>query len=323
MNISNKREQNGIYSDYAECEKSRLKSNKILKNIRSWEITAIRKTVLPMVAVAFTFAAAMTGCVKDELHDTPHPDKGAVVLDIDGLPGGDGYTVDIDGRTFGTTGSTFTVPDLFEPGTHTVTVYNRPEGFSVEGLVARVVPLGEAVRAADGFIHPLPGYLYSGIRQIEVVADDSLRVEMSVLQRVRDLHLELTVTEGDPERIASVEGTLSGIAGAFDLAAQQTTGEAVSTVVEFTRTGDKLTAGARLLGVTGDRQTLVIAIVFTDGRKQTTESDLTDCLKDFGSDLTEAFRLTGNLNTPAEAGMSATIDNWQPGNGGGEGADIK
>lgn len=295
----------------------------MLENIRSREITVVRKTVLPMAAVTLTFAVTMTGCVKDELFNTPHPDKGAVVLDIGGLPGGDGYTVDIDGRTFETTGSAFTVPDLFEPGTHTVTVYNRPEGFSVEGLVARVAPLGAAVRAADGFIHPLPGYLHSGTRQIEVTADDSLKVEMSVLQRVRDLCIELTVTEGDPERIASVKGTVSGIAGAFDLSAQQTTGEAVSTAVEFIRTGDRLTADARLLGIMGSKQTLLLDIVFTDGRTQTTESDLTDNLKDFGGDMTEAFRLTGDLNTPVETGMSATIDNWQPGNGSGEDADIK
>lgn len=295
----------------------------ILENIRSWEITAVRKTVLPLAVATLTFAVTMTGCVKDELFNTPHPDKGAVVLDIGGLPGGDGYTVDIDGRTFETTGNTFTVPDLFEPGTHTVTVYNRPEGFSVEELVARVAPLGAAVRAADGLIHPLPGYLHSGTRQIEVTADDSLKVEMSVSQRVRDLHLELTVTEGDPERIASVRGTLSGIAGAFDLAAQKPAGAATSTFFPLVREGDKLTGDLRLLGMTGDRQTLVIDIVFTDGRTQTTGSDLTDYLKDFGNDMTEAFRLTGDLNTPIEADMSATIDNWQPGNGGGEDADIK
>lgn len=294
----------------------------ILENIRSWKITVVRKTVLPMVMAALTFAATMTGCVKDELFNTPHPDKGAVVLDVDGLPGGNGYTVDIDGQTFETTGSTFTVPALFEPGTHTVTVYNRPEGFSMEGLIARVAPLGVAARSADGLIHPLPGYLHSGTRQIEVSADDSLKVEMSVSQRVRDLLLELTVAEGDPERIASVKGTISGIAGAFDLAAQKTTGEAVSTVVEFTLAGDKLTADARLLGVTGDRQTLVIDIVFTDGRTQTTESDLTEYLKDFNADMTEAFRLAGDLNTPVEAGMNATITGWQPGNGGGEDVDI-
>ena len=73
----------------------------------------------------------------------------------------------------------------------------------------------------------------------------------------------------------------------------------------------------------GSKQTLLLDIVFTDGRTQTTGSDLTDHLKDFGNDMTEAFRLTGDLNTPIEADMSATIDNWQPGNGGGEDADIK
>lgn len=274
------------------------------------------------ITICGVAALLSSSCVKDELYDTPHPDKGAVMLDVDGLPGGDGYTVDIDGQTFETTGSTFTVPDLFEPGTHTVTVYNRPEGFSMEGLVARVAPLGTEVRSSGGFIHPLPGYLHSGTRQIEVSADDSLKVEMSVSRRVRDLLLELTVAEGDPERIASVKGTISGIAGAFDLAAQKTTGEAVSTAVEFTLAGDKLTADARLLGVTGDRQTLVIDIVFTDGRTQTTESDLTEYLKDFNADMTEAFRLAGDLNTPVEAGMNATITGWQPGNGGGEDVDI-
>lgn len=293
------------------------------KKVRWQKISAVGKTKLGAVIPTVIFACMMfSGCVKDELYDTPHPDKGAVVLYMDGLPGGNGYTVDIDGQTFETTGSTFTVPALFEPGTRTVTVYNRPEGFSVEGLIARVAPLGAAARSADGLIHPLPGYLYSGTRQIEVVADDSLKMEMSVSRRVRDLLLELTVTEGDPERIASVKGTISGIAGAFDLAAQKTTGEAVSTVVEFTLAGDKLTADARLLGVTGDRQTLVIDIVFTDGRTQTTESDLTEYLKDFNADMTEAFRLAGDLNTPVEAGMNATITGWQPGNGGGEDVDI-
>ena len=60
-------------------------------------------------------------------------------------------------------------------------------------------------------------------------------------------------------------GTLSGIAGAFDMEAEQTTGEPVSTVVTFTRDGDKLTADARLLGTMGAVQTLVLDIAFVDG----------------------------------------------------------
>lgn len=305
---------------------------RIPKDTRSWEITAIRKTVLPVAVAALASAAMMTGCVKDELYHTPHPDKGTVVLHIDGPAGGDGYTVDVGGRTFEADGSTFAVPGLFAPGTYAVTVHNRPEGFSVEDLVARVAPLEaaartasreKAARTADELIRPLPGYLYSGTRRIEVVADDSLEVGVSVSQRVRDLHIELAVTGGDPGRIASARGTLSGIAGAFDLTTRQTTGGAVSTVVEFTRTGDRLAAAARLLGLAGDRQTLVVEVTFTDGRRQSVGSDLTDCLKDFGGGLTEPFRLRGDLDTPVEAGMEATIGNWQPGNGGGEDADAK
>ena len=46
----------------------------IQENISSWEITVVRKTVLPIVVVILTFAVMMTGCVKDELFNTPHPD---------------------------------------------------------------------------------------------------------------------------------------------------------------------------------------------------------------------------------------------------------
>ena len=293
--------------------------------IHSSKIDTVRQTVSAVMAAFAIFASiSLVSCVKDELYDTPHPDKGALVLDADGLPGGDGYMVDIDGQTFEMTGSTFAVPGLFEPGTHTLTVYNRPEGFSVEGLVARVAPLETAARSTGGLIHPLPGYLHSGTRQIEVTADDSLKVEMSVSQRVRDLRLELTVTEGDPERIASVKGTISGIAGAFDLAARKTTGEPASTAVAFARTGDKLTADARLLGFIGETPVLTVEIRFTDGRTQTVEDEsFADAVKDFNKDMAEPLVLTGSLNTPTEAGMSATIENWQPGNGGGEDVDIQ
>lgn len=270
----------------------------------------VHKTGLFLAGALLILAS---GCVKDDLYNTPHPDKGAVVLDVDGLPNGDGYTVDIDGQTFEATGSTFAVPDLFDSGTHTLTVYNRPEGFSVEGLVARVSPLEAAVRSTGGFIHPLPGYLHSGTRQIEVMADNNLNVEMSVSQRVRDLRLELTLTEGDPELIKSVTGTLAGIAGAFDLAAQKTTGEAVATVVAFTRTADKLTADLRLLGVIGAAQTLRLEIGFTDRADiHRVSVDLSEAMKGFDDDMTATRKITGSVETPVGADeVTATITGWQ------------
>ena len=130
---------------------------------------------------------------------------------------------------------------------------------------------------------------------------------------MRDLHIEFTVTQGRPELIQTVAGTLSGIAGAFDMEAGQTTGEPASTIVSFTRDGDMLTADARLLGTMGTVQTLVLDIAFVDdGRTQRTEVDLTEALADFNGDMTTAYRVTGTLETPV--GMeeaTAEITGWE------------
>ena len=95
--------------------------------------------------------------------------------------------------------------------------------------------------------------------------------------------------------------------------AGQTTGEPASTLVTFTRDGDKLTADARLLGTMGAVQTLVLNIAFVDdGRTQRTEVDLTEALAEFNGDMNTAYRVTGTLETPV--GMeeaTAEITGWE------------
>ena len=299
------------------------------KYIHSSKINAVRQTVSVVMAAFAIFAStSLTSCVKDELFNTPHPDKGAVVFSADFSERSTSCTVPAEYLLLHTccgAAEPCTMPgmagkchpELFAPGRHTFHAWNSCERITVTDAVAKVN------ETAQGVIESLPGYFFTAHREIDVVQDDTLRVNLPMVQRTRDLHFDLTVTEGDPRRRKSVTGTLTGIAGAFDLAAQQITGEAVSTAFAFTRTGNKLIADARLLGVTGGRQTLVIDITFSDGRTQTTESDLTEHLTDFGSDMTETFRLAGDLNTPIEADMNASINNWKPGNGGGEDADIK
>ena len=262
-------------------------------------------------------AVLLSSCVKDTLYDTPHPDKGAVTISLTGLSADDNYVLDMDGKVADITGSPFTNPDLLNPGTHSMVIYNRAEGFTFDGRMARVnTPDGKS-RADGASVIPLPGYLKTISQEITVTADDTLRVNAVPQQRVRDLQLELEVTQGRPELIQTVTGTLSGIAGAVDMEAEQTTGEPASTAVAFTRDGDKLTADARLLGTMGAVQTLVLDIVFTDGgRTQRTEVDLTEALAGVGSDMTEPFTLTAGLRTPMEAGFSASITDWEVVDGG-------
>lgn len=269
-------------------------------------------------------ATLLSSCVKDELHNTPHPDRGAVTVSLTGLAADGAYVLDIDGQTADITGSPFTFPDLLTPGTYSLVVYNRAEGFTFDGRMAQVHTEDGKTRADGVSIIPLPGYLKTASREITVVADDTLHLTPAPQQRVRDLHIEFTVTQGRPELIQTVTGTLSGIAGAFDMEAEQTTGEPASTIVAFTRDGDKLTADARLLGTMGAAQTLVLDIAFVDGgRTQQTEVDLTEALADFNGNMTTAYRVTGTLETPVgmEEGKGE-ITGWETVEGGDASAEM-
>ena len=222
------------------------------------------------------------------------------------------YTVEVDGKPLDEGDN---ASDPLAPGEYTVLVYNTPEGFTVTDGIAYVERV-DGTRALTDLIDPLPETLYSGTKTVTVVADDTLHLDLSVAQRTRDLRLELTVTEGDPERITGITGTLSGVAGAYDLRSETLHGEAVSTAPAFTRNGDKVAADLRLLGTMGEAQVLTLTLTFTDGQTQTTESDLTEALAGFGSGMTEPFTLTAGLRTPMEAGFSASITDWEVVDGG-------
>ncbi len=272
----------------------------------------------------FFLAAALflllpVSCEKDK-HRTPHPDRGALVIDAALPVDGAVYVADVDGVPADFATVPFCYPALLEPGTSSLVVYNRAGGFTFDGRTARIDAPADGTRADAATVIPLPGDLYTGTRALDVVADDTLRVVADFARRTRDLRLELTVTQGRPELIQTVTATLGGIAGAFDMEAEQTVGEPVSTVFAFTREGSKLTADARLLGTMGDVQTLVLDIVFTDGgRTQHTEVELTEAMKEFNGDMTTAYRVTGTLETPVgmEEGKGE-ITGWETGDGGGD-----
>lgn len=77
------------------------------------------------------------------------PDKGAVTISLTGLSADDNYVLDMDGKMADITGSPFTNPDLLNPGTHSMVIYNRAEGFTFDGRMARVnAPDGKS--RADG-----------------------------------------------------------------------------------------------------------------------------------------------------------------------------
>lgn len=276
----------------------------------------IQKHILTTVSAAVLLTAP--SCVKDSLNNTPHPDKGAVLLTF-GETTADEHTVLIDDEAYDFSSIPFCYPELLPPGSHPMIIWNHAEGFDFDGLTARVKKDNtQPGEGSDQPIIPMPSPFYVTNSTIEVMADDTLRIEKPLVPRTRDLILQFTITEGRPELIQSVTGTIDGIAGAFSIEDGEMIGAATSTVVTFTREGDQLTASARILGTRGYTQTLTFDIVFVDaGRTQRTEVDLTKAMTGFNTPTSEPFLIPGNLTTPVgmETGSAEIID-WKEGEGG-------
>lgn len=283
---------------------------------------------IPILAAAA--AALLTAsCVKDTLYNTPHPNHGKITVTADWSARGEGIDIPATwalsmGDYTGTETAATHAPDhLFAPGSYTLVAWNPAEGITVSGTTATVAPASGS-QTTGSFIDNAPGWFFTHAEPVSIEKDSDYSFTAAMKQQVRELQLELEVTQGRPELIQSVTATLSGIAGAFDMEQGQTTGEPASTRFSFTRDGSRLTADARLLGTMGAVQTLVLDIVFVDGgRTQHTEVDLTEAMKDFNGDMTTAYRVTGTLETPV--GMeecNAEITGWESVEGGNASAEM-
>lgn len=302
--------------------------------------TAVRKTKLVGTGRLLIFALALlqlTGCVKDELYNTSHPDKGAAKVTTDWtnrssdavLPAD--YILRIGSEEQTVKGGTNAFKSLFLPGTQNLLVYHQAEGVTISGITATVNTL------EDGTLNPMPGFLFSAAKELDIQKDDTLRVTIPMTQRIRSLALALKLNPGDEQRIASTDATLTGIASSVDLATGSVTATEVKTISPAftigTDGGEKRTAtpggetraagnpvliaSLRLPGVIpGEKQELTLVVTLTNGTVQTIVTDLTEALKNFGNGKMEPLALDAALTLPIEAEISATISDWNVVNNG-------
>ena len=302
--------------------------------------------VLLVVYVAVLLLSA-TSCVKDELHDTPHPDTGKITVTADWTDRGDGVDIPAEwtmtmGDYAGTeTGATHAPDYLFAPGSYTLAAYNIPENITVSGTIATVAPdskvrvgqkeefQGLQLPFSAALISNAPGWLLTSVQEVTVEADTDYELTAAMHQQVRQLTLVIEPTGDAADRIESIEGSLSGAAGTLDFATG-TYGAASDVALYFTRITEgsdagKWTAAVRLLGIAGDTQRLTATLTYADGNPADTglESDLTAALADFNSDKTEPLTLGGTIaETPTEAGVEAGITDWETIDGGGVDAEM-
>jgi len=289
------------------------------------------KTTTRYTTTMLTLALLLTlgGCVKDELHDTPHPDTGKITVTADWSDRGEGVDIPaswqiVMGDYTGTeTGETHSPDYLFKPGGYTLAAYNIPEGITVSGTTA-------AVAAADGgFIVNTPGWLFSSVQEVAIEADTDYSLTAVMHQQVRKLTLMIEPTGDAMNRIESIVGTLSGAAGTLDFATG-IHGTPSEVELHFTKITDgddagKWTATVRLLGIAGNLQRLTATLTYTDGNPQPTSlnSDLTAALDGFNDGKTAPLTLGGTIaETPGEAGFTGEITDWETVDGGGVDAEM-
>ena len=282
-----------------------------------------------LLAAALLLAA--TSCVKDELHDTPHPDTGKITVTADWTDRGEGvdisaeWTVTMGGYTGTETGETHAPDYLFAPGSYTLAAYNTPENITISGTTATVAP----ETGSGTYISNAPGWLLTSVQEVTVEADTDYELTAAMHQQVRQLTLVIEPTGDAADRVERIEGSLSGAAGTLDFATG-TYGAASDVALHFTKITEgsdagKWTATVRLLGITGNTQTLTATLTYSDGNPADTslESDLTAALADFNSDKTVPLTLGGTMaETPTEAGVEAGITGWEKIDGGDVNADL-
>lgn len=285
------------------------------------------KAIHYYIGMAGAAALLLSSCVKDELHDTPHPDHGKVAVTADwanrgeNIPVPEKWTVSIGEYTGEETAATHAPDYLFEPGGYTLAAYNEPEGITISGTAAAAAADTDPDNA--GCITGQPEWLFTSVQEISINKDRDHEFTARMKQQVRELTLVIEPAGDARERIAAITGTLSGAAGTLDFATD-THGKPSNVALTFTKVTEgtntgKWTATVRLLGIAGERQTLAGTIVFTGGTPQpmTLESDLSASLADFNTDKKTPLTLGGEVvETPDAAGFTVTINDWHPIKGG-------
>ena len=174
-----------------------------------------KKSVVICLICVICVPLLLASCVKDELHDTPHPDYGKITVSADWSDRGEGvdipaeWTVTMGGYTGTVTGETHTPDYLFEPGNYTLAAYNTPENITTSGTTATVVQ-----ETGNGtYISNAPGWLFTSVQEVTIEADTDYELTAAMLQQMRELTLVIEPTGDAADRIESIEGSLGGAAG--------------------------------------------------------------------------------------------------------------
>ncbi len=268
-----------------------------------------------MIAMAAVGVLVLWSCdVRDPIYDTVHPEHGKISLTVDWSQRGAGieipgsHTVRMGEHSASLTGTTNKIDHSFAPGDYTIYVHSPAANTAVSGTMA----------TAD-YASDFPGWLFTGKEDVEVLKDVHHEFTVVMMQQVRQLTLVIEPTGGTTDRIETITGRLSGVAGGYDMASGVHSAACDVVLVFAKDTDGKWKATVRLLGVTGTEQLLTGTITFTGGSPgdMPLNSDLTAALATFNDNKKEPLTLTGQtVETQSPTGFATTINDWVAVSGG-------
>lgn len=276
------------------------------------------KALKSLTAIA-AIVCCQTGCVKEPLYDTDHPEHGKITISTRwddrgegiGIPGEHTvrtkHAASEHSHTASLTGTVNSLDELFPAGSHRIHVYNAAENITVSGATA-------IADYAAGEI----GWLFTGTENADIEKDKIHHVTVAMRQQVRQLTLIFDVTGDARDRLSGVEATLSGAAGAINIENGNPVGEAVTVPISFKslNSSSSFAATIRLPGITGTEQTLSLTLHFAGGNPQsfTLTSDLSDALAAFNADKKTPLTLTSGITVSiTPLGVTAEISDWEGG----------
>lgn len=263
-----------------------------------------------LIAVA---SVALCSCGVDEpIYNTPHPTEGKITLITDwsvigeGITKPAGYTIEIGRQKYTATSDKYTIANLFDAGAYRFYAYNTAEHITaVDGTATVATTISTTVA-------PNPGWFFSASEEVEVKEDTDHDFTAVMRQQVRQLDIELTVTDGDIGNIESVTASLSGVANAMNLKDGTYSGTGLKVEPIFTKNGNKLIASVRLIGLTSEVQSFTLDITYSGGSTQQIVSDVSSKLTGFATDKHKPVTLSGDISiSKSGIAFNSEISGWE------------
>jgi hypothetical protein len=261
------------------------------------------------IAVALVF----TSCTNDRIYETSHPDEGKITFTTDFSQRMTGIdipaTITAKVGQYSATLSTDKVvefPNLIEPETYHINIYNTADRITVNGTTAT---------ADYGTSTSLPGWFFTWAKDVAIEEDKEYDIVATMQQQVRQLTLVIEPTGGTIDKITAIDAILTGVASQLNID-DNTHSVPVSVKPVFAKETDgKYAATVYLLGIVGTDQKLTTTMAFagSDPVSITETHDLATLLANFNADKKKPLILGGTIvETPTEVGFTSTINGWSP-----------